>query len=63
MTNLWNCSDPFGSPPFLLGGSLRVTPMVQFVIPSLARDLYGNIDEIRIEILRRRAKIYLACKG
>ena len=25
MTNLWNCSDPFGSPPFLFGGSLRVT--------------------------------------
>ena len=25
MANIWNGSDPFDSPPFLLGGSLRVT--------------------------------------
>ena len=53
MANLWNCSDPFDSPPFLFGGSLRVTKRAPTcVIPSSARDLYGNIDNICIEILR-----------
>ena len=40
--------DPFGSPPFLLGGSLRVTRMeFSIEIPRQARDDGGGVRDDR----------------